>query len=54
MSKIIAYHALPPIPTTKFDWCAFYDGEEERCEYGWGHTEQEAIADLVENWPREN
>lgn len=50
--KIVTSHIRPPIPTRSHDWCAHYDGEEERCEYGYGRTEQEAIADLTENYPR--
>jgi hypothetical protein len=44
--KIITRLVYPPIPDRRFDWCAFYDGEEERGNYGWGRTEQEAIDDL--------
>lgn len=40
-------HVYPPIPLRQFDWCAFIDGEEERGEYGWGRTEQEAIDDFI-------
>lgn len=38
----------PPIPLRQFDWCAYFDGEEEGGPYGWGHTKEEAIADLME------
>jgi hypothetical protein len=42
----------PPIPTRDSDWCAFFDGEEEAGDYGWGRTEAEAeaIADFIENY----
>lgn len=40
-----AYWAKP-IPTSKFDWTAWIDGEEEAGPYGYGPTEAEAIADL--------
>jgi hypothetical protein len=40
----------PPIPDRRFDWCAYYEGEEEYGNYGWGATEAEAIADFVENY----
>lgn len=54
MKKIITSHQRPPIPTRKVDWVAFYDGEEERGEYGYGETEEEAIVDLIENYPDES
>lgn len=42
-------YEFPPIPDRRFDWCAFFDGEEEAGNYGWGRTEAEAIADFIEN-----
>jgi hypothetical protein len=43
-------HEYQPIPVRSFDWSAVdddtYDGEG--CEIGRGATEQEAIADLME------
>ena len=50
-SKIVVRHILPPIPTRKFDYMAFYVDEEEYGEYGYGTTEQEAIEDLVAEYP---
>ena len=47
--KIITDHIRPPIPTNKMDWCAWREGEEENGGYGYGATEQEAIADLLDN-----
>ena len=47
--KIITDHIRPPIPTTAFDWVAYREGEEENGGYGYGATEQEAIADLLDN-----
>jgi len=49
--KIVTHNSYPPIPTRQFDWCAFYDGEEEAGNYGYGYgaTEAEAIADFIEN-----
>ena len=44
--KIVTHHVFPPIPDRSYDWCAYYDGEEERREYGWGATEQEALEDF--------
>ena len=43
----------PPIPDRRFDWCAFYEGEEEAGNYGYGRTEAEAIADFIENCAEE-
>lgn len=48
--KIVTHNSRPPIPTNKYDWCAFFDGEEEAGGYGYGATEAEAIADFVENY----
>jgi hypothetical protein len=53
MIAIRTEHVYPPIPTRWHDWCAFYDGEEELGQYGWGATEQEAINDLRDMYPRE-
>ena len=54
MAKTIkTYYEFPPIPIRKFDWCAWYDGEEERRHYGWGKTPAEAIADLQEEYPED-
>lgn len=47
--RIVTVHEYPPIPDRSNDWCAFYDGEEERGNYGWGRTEADAISDLVVN-----
>ena len=49
MKKIITDYVHPPIPIRDHDWCAYYDGEEEDQNYGWGRTEQEAINDLLSN-----
>ena len=38
---------LPPIPTDRFDWCAFVTGEEEAL-CGRGPTERAALIDLCE------
>ena len=51
--KITTRYIYPPIPDRQFDWCAYYDGEEERGHYGYGRTEEEAITDLTENEARE-
>lgn len=48
--KISTEYVYPPIPDRRFDWCATdddtYDGAGS--PIGWGSTEQEAIADLLE------
>ncbi|CAB4187955.1 hypothetical protein UFOVP1169_33 [uncultured Caudovirales phage] len=45
--KIITSFIYPPIPIRKFDWCAYRDGTEESERYGYGVTEDDAIADLL-------
>lgn len=44
--KINTVLVLPPIPTDKFNWCAYYDPEGI---YGWGENEELAIQDLKGN-----
>ncbi len=51
--KIITTFVHPPIPDRRFDWCAYYDGEEELCRYGRGKTELEAVGDLLAIYPVE-
>jgi hypothetical protein len=52
LPKIVTSHIFPPIPDRSMDWCAYYDGEEERGNYGYGTTEQAAIEDLTANYER--
>jgi hypothetical protein len=52
--EIKTSNTYPPIPVRQFDWCAWYDGEEEAGPYGWGATEQAAIDDLVENYHQDD
>ena len=58
--KINVAYVYPPIPDRQFDFAATYDdydGAEDsgnRGEIGYGPTEQDAIADLIENHPRED
>jgi hypothetical protein len=56
MAKIITMHVYPPIPVRTFDWEAHFDGDEPndngQMEVGYGRTEREAIADLLENTER--
>lgn len=47
LPKIVTTHVYPPIPIRTFDWCAYFDGEEEDGNYGYGATRAEAIADFV-------
>lgn len=43
--KYIVEYIHPPIPIRQFDYCAYFDGEEEGiCEFG--KTEDEAIENL--------
>ena len=46
--KIITENVYPPIPTRRFDWCAYFDGHEEHGPYGWGPTERSATAELLQ------
>jgi hypothetical protein len=46
--RIVTTHVNPPIPIRTSDWCACVEGTEEDGPYGWGRTEEEAIADLQE------
>lgn len=48
---IIVNCISPSIPDRRWDFCAFHEGEEERREYGYGATEQEAIDDLLAEYP---
>lgn len=51
--KIVTNYWAKPIPDRRFDWCATFDGDEPNdnghMPQGYGTTEQEAIADLVNN-----
>ena len=46
--KIITNFDYPPIPIRTMDWSAHLDGYEPGDPVGNGATEDEAIADLVE------
>jgi hypothetical protein len=48
MPEIKVVLVYPPIPVRSFDWCAYFDGEEEEGPRGWGATRDEAIKDLKE------
>jgi hypothetical protein len=47
--QIITKHEYPPIPDRRFDWRAWFDGEEEGGLQGWGTSEDAAIEALIEN-----
>jgi hypothetical protein len=46
--KIITQCVRPPIPSTRFDWVAFREGDEENGPFYWGATEADALAELKE------
>jgi len=50
IKSIVTNFINPPIPQRGHDWCAFYDGEEEAGNYGYGETEQRAVDDLKANY----
>jgi hypothetical protein len=52
MEKIVTENVYPPIPIRQFDWAAHYDDPEG--PVGWGATREAAIADLINNYPRES
>lgn len=45
--KIITTYVHPPLPVRTSDWSAHYDGDEEG-HVGWGATEADAVADLLD------
>ena len=47
--KVRTSFIYPPIPIRRFDWCAVDDETYEGgCPIGFGATETEAVADLLE------
>lgn len=54
--KIRTDHICPPIPTRFCDWQAVYDNDEPNengsMPAGYGNTKDEAIRDLIINYPR--
>lgn len=50
--KIVIQFWMKPIPPRNFDYCAYRDNDEPDDDghmlQGWGATEAEAIADLLE------
>jgi hypothetical protein len=53
MKPIVTSHIYPPIPIRDYDWCAYFDGEEETGNYGYGRTESEAKQNLLDNYGEE-
>lgn len=47
MAKVITEYIRPPVPSTKYDWMAYIEGEEENLT-GYGPTEAEALRNLAE------
>lgn len=47
-ANIKTTHVYPPIPIRTSDWCATRGNYDLGCRVGWGSTEAEAIADLLE------
>jgi hypothetical protein len=46
--KIKTLHVFPPIPIRSHDWCAWEDGADPESTHGWGATEEEAKANLIQ------
>lgn len=51
--RIRTEFVFPPILTRDYDWMAYWEGEEGLGMYGYGSSEARAIAELIENYPRE-
>jgi|GEM_PF-5152556 len=47
---VIVRGIFPPIPSNDYDYCAWYQGHEERGPTGFGATPRTALIDLVENY----
>lgn len=45
--QIVTDYVCPPIPTRAFDWCAYFDGDEEDGPRGWGASKEEAVRELM-------
>lgn len=48
--EIVTQFIYPPIPTRNHDWIAVQEGYEPPMPIGYGATEAEAIADLIDNY----
>lgn len=49
MREIVAAPTHSTLPHRGHDFCAYYDGEEEAGNYGYGATKAEAIEDFKAN-----
>lgn len=47
-ARIITQAVYPPVPSTRFDWCAYRDGYEPGCPLGYGASRGAAILDLLD------
>lgn len=45
---IVTKYVYPPIPDRQFDWAATRGDYDLGCRVGWGRTEADAIAELLE------
>lgn len=52
MAQIFTRHIFPPIPDRSNDWVAYYDPEGG--PRGYGATEQDAITDLITEFPHDD
>lgn len=50
--NIVTECIYPPIPIRKFDWVAYFDGQEEGLS-GYGETKQAAIDNLLNQYEGE-
>ena len=48
MTPILVDYDPKPIPVRRFDYVAAREGYDEGCHVGYGATEAEAIADLLD------
>ena len=51
MPVIRTNYWMKPIPDRRFDYTAWYDGEEESGNTGFGRALMEAVTDLLDNCP---
>jgi hypothetical protein len=52
--SVVTSFELSPLAPRSMDWRAYYDGDEDSGEEdcGFGSTEDAAILDLIQNFPR--
>jgi hypothetical protein len=50
MIRLIVSLVKPPIPTTKYDYCCYIDGDEERHHVGYGSTPASAVQDFLDEF----